>query len=92
MVPVVGTEFLAGVAVGMMGATVVAGTVICRVVTGRVRFGLDEDAGCGDPAIIPFRIMYTTTIAMTATAIIPIFFKRRRCFFFRTISLYRAGR
>ena len=88
---VVGIAVCTGVAVAM--TAVVAGTaVVSRGAGVSVGDSVGMGAGCGDPAKNPLRRMYTTTMAMTATAIIPIFFKRRRCFFFRTISLYRSGR
>jgi hypothetical protein len=48
--------------------------------------------GCGVLPKIPLAMTRITAMAMTATAMIAIFFTRRRCFFFRTISLYRSGR
>jgi hypothetical protein len=92
VVPVAGTAVFTGAGVGTVVATVVAAAVVCWDVTIGVGVGVEVGVGCGEPEKNPLRRMYTTTRAMTAKAIIPIFFKRRRCFFFRTISLYRAGR
>jgi hypothetical protein len=48
-------------------------------------------AGGGDPERRPPSRKYTATNAMITRAIMPIFFMRRRCFFFRMSSRYRAG-
>ena len=85
---VVGTVVFTGVAIGVVVAAVLVVSRVCWGVRARVVAG----DGCGDPVRAPLMRTYTTTTAMTATAIIPIFFRRRRCFFFRTVSLYRAGR
>jgi hypothetical protein len=89
---VMGIVDVTGMAVGIVVDTVVVAMVVCRGVTASAGDGVGDGARFEEPAKNPLRRIYTTTRAMTATAMIPTFFRRRRCLFFRTISLYRAGR